>query len=452
MQSTRARPGSDLIVVGDEQLNGLIIANREGDALLQAARAQRADPRYGHYPLFAMTASRPLDGVDGDELDMLLDGFVDDEADAAAIAAEHWRPIGELRRLPATSPEARLLGYLALRPSDSLRPLRDWRSRAVYRYPLLGAFGADESGEILGLLAARGVLMRRELIERLRLCPSCSGAHLLFVDICSNCSSIDIAADESIHCFRCGHVESQGRFMAGAGLQCPNCHARLRHIGTDYDRPLEHYLCRRCGERFTEPDVIARCSICAHESHPDMLTSREAGRYQLTEYGRLCALEGRVGPGVERFDANRCLDPERFEHCLDWQLEIHRSHPHSRFALLYLQLREPGGQAGDIDATPLRHLGRDFAERLPEFIGPADVCTRTGEAEFWVLLPQSEAASTRQVLERLQASIEQTGPRHVSAAPIVAQLLASARLADAGISAHALMADLRRAAEAPASA
>nr|WP_309294963.1 hypothetical protein [Aeromonas caviae] len=27
-------------------------------------------------------------------------------------------------------------------------------------------------------------------------------------------------------------------------LLCPNCFSRLRHIGSDYDRPLENYRCR----------------------------------------------------------------------------------------------------------------------------------------------------------------------------------------------------------------
>ena len=452
MQSTRARPGSDLIVVGDEQLNGLIIANREGDALLQAARAQRADPRYGHYPLFAMTASRPLDGVDGDELDMLLDGFVDDEADAAAIAAEHWRPIGELRRLPATSPEARLLGYLALRPSDSLRPLRDWRSRAVYRYPLLGAFGADESGEILGLLAARGVLMRRELIERLRLCPSCSGAHLLFVDICSNCSSIDIAADESIHCFRCGHVESQGRFMSDGSLQCPNCHARLRHIGTDYDRPLEHYLCRRCGDRFTEPDVVARCSICSHECHPEMLTTREAGTYQLTEYGRMSALDGSASHAFQRFDADRYLNPEHFAQLLDWQIGITRAHSDCRFALILIQLSLPLAAEAGNHRVEVRSMLRGVAERLPEFLGEADVCTRTRETDFWILMPQGDSREANALLDRLQRELRAGETRLHSDMAVSARVLRSAELRDVDDQARAVMDHLLRMAESVANA
>ena len=452
MHFSSERPGSNLVVIGDDQLDGLIITGLAGEALLDAVRAQRGDPRHGHYPLFAATSGPPADGVHGAELELLLDGIVEDEEQAAAAAAEHWRQVDGQHALPASTPEARLLSYLALRPSRSLAPLRDWRSATVYRYPLLAVLGADENGESLPVLAARGLLVRRQLVERLRLCPGCGGAHLLFVDTCPNCGRIDIAADESIHCFRCGHVESQGRFMSDGSLQCPNCHARLRHIGTDYDRPLEHYLCRRCGDRFTEPDVVARCSICSHECHPEMLTTREAGTYQLTEYGRMSALDGSASHAFQRFDADRYLNPEHFAQLLDWQIGITRAHSDCRFALILIQLSLPLAAEAGNHRVEVRSMLRGVAERLPEFLGEADVCTRTRETDFWILMPQGDSREANALLDRLQRELRAGETRLHSDMAVSARVLRSAELRDVDDQARAVMDHLLRMAESVANA
>ncbi|MEX0430733.1 TackOD1 domain-containing metal-binding protein [Spiribacter insolitus] len=452
MHFSSERPGSNLVVIGDDQLDGLIITGLTGEALLEAARAQRGDPRHAYYPLFALPSGPPPDGTHGAELAMLLDGIVNDEAEAASMAAEHWREVDGQHALPASTPEARLISYLALRPSRPLAPLRDWRSPTVYRFPLLAALGAGESGESLSVLAARGLLVRRELVERLRLCPGCGGAHLLFVDTCPNCARIDIAADESIHCFRCGHVESQGRFMSDGSLQCPNCRARLRHIGTDYDRPLEHYLCRRCGDRFTEPDVVARCSICSHECHPEMLTTREAGTYQLTEYGRMSALDGSAGRVFERFDADRYLNPERFEHLLDWQMGITRAHSDCRFALVLIQLRWPAPAQSAQGRAQARVLVREFAERLPEFLREADICARTREPDFWILMPQADSREAKVILDRLQSAIRDEGTPREAGLSLSARVLRSSDLRGLGKDARSVMDQVLRASEGTANA
>ncbi len=452
MHSSNERPGSNVIVLGDDQLDGLIITGLAESTLLEAARAQRADPRHGYYPLFAAPSGPLPDGENGMELALLLDGIVKDEAQARAIAAECWDQVDGQHELPASTPEARLLSYLALRPSRPLEPLRDWRSPTIYRYPLLNALGAGESGDSLSVLAARGLLVRRQLVERLRLCPGCGGAHLLFVDTCPNCARIDIAADESIHCFRCGHVESQGRFMSDGSLQCPNCRARLRHIGTDYDRPLEHYLCRCCGDRFTEPDIIVRCSICSHECHPDMLTTREAGNYQLTEYGRMSALDGSAGHVFERFDADRYLNPERFEHLLDWQMAISQAAPECRFALILIQLHPAAPVESVSDRAQARLQVREFAERLPEFVREVDVCTRTREPDFWILMPQGDSRETRAVLDRLQNALRGGAAGQDSDMNISVRVLRSAELRDVGEDARSVMDHVLRAARGTANA
>ena len=101
-----------------------------------------------------------------------------------------------------------------------------------------------------------------ELLDRLRQCPSCSSSRLNYVDVCPECHALDIVREPSLHCFVCGHVGPQQAFLKGDALVCPNCLSQLRHIGSDYDRPLENYRCRSCGAFFVDAEVDVRCIDC----------------------------------------------------------------------------------------------------------------------------------------------------------------------------------------------
>ncbi len=439
MQFSNWGDGSNPHVIGGDRLEGLVIADLEADKLLEAALAQRADPRHGVYPLFATAPRLIADETTRIALDHVLDGYVEDAQTAHEAAEALWAGVGGYRDLPVETPDARILSYMALRNGQELCPICDWRSREVYRYPLLEAFGAGANGELLGLLANRGLLKRSALVERLRLCPSCHGAHVLFVDACPNCHALEIVPDESIHCFTCGHVASQRAFTLGGSLQCPNCRARLRHIGTEYDRPLEHFSCQRCAERFTEPEVIARCSICRYENRPDLLITREAGRYQITEYGRLSVFNHDLGTPIHRVERNGALNPTAFEHLLGWQSEIAAQHASCHFTLLLLQLDNLTELATRMTTGELSALLKGLADQLPSLTRPGDVCTRTREAEFWVLMPQAGGDETQLLIGKIQSLIESSETLNHAGLHFSAQTLESANTPIDETSGNALM-------------
>ena len=439
MQFSKWGDGSNLCVLGEDRLEGLVITHLESAVLLEAAMTQRSDPRYGIYPLYATRPRQQPDEITSAVLDHLLDGYVETAEAAGTAARTLWSGIAQQTDLPIDTPDARLMSYLALRRGYQLAPVRDWRSRELYRYPLLEAFGASADGELLGLLQQRGMLRRTGLIERLRLCPACQGAHLLFVDACPNCHGLEIEADESIHCFTCGHVASQRAFSLAGGLQCPNCRARLRHIGTEYDRPLEHHHCKRCAERFTEAEVITHCGICEHESRPELLITREVGRYEITEYGRIRVLNQDISTPLVSVERNGSLHPQVFEQLLGWQSEIAAQHPECHFTLLHIQLKHLEETSSLLTPEAASRLLRMLSERLPSLVRPGDVCTRTQSADFWVLMPQADPTATKALIEQLQALFEASDELRAANLRFSARALESGHTSLTETSGNALM-------------
>ena len=106
--------------------------------------------------------------------------------------------------------QGRLINYLWLRPNYIVQPWHEWKNPRFYRYPLLEAMSLDQSDsfEWLRNLANSKILEPVSLLDRQRECMYCRSSHLSFVDICPNCSSIDIKLQPSLHCFTCGCVDA----------------------------------------------------------------------------------------------------------------------------------------------------------------------------------------------------------------------------------------------------
>ncbi|WP_242510220.1 hypothetical protein [Halorhodospira halophila] len=101
--------------------------------------------------------------------------------------------------------------------------------------------------------------------------------------IAPECDSLEIRTEIGLHCFSCGHVAPQRRFQKNGMLKCPNCYVTLRHIGEDYDRPLENQVCDHCQHMFMEGRVQARCMACGQVHEPNSLEPCGVYRYRLSE-------------------------------------------------------------------------------------------------------------------------------------------------------------------------
>jgi diguanylate cyclase (GGDEF)-like protein len=166
----------------------------------------------------------------------------------------------------------------------TLAPIFDTDSPFAYTYPSLTKYvelTPDKTVELLDDLASRAIL-ERKLHDKVHLCPSCMRYNMNFREVCPSCGQADVEVQEMIHHFACGHVGPITQFQHGLRLICPKCRAELRHIGLDYEKPTETFLCRPNGHLFTDPEVEAACVACGAKFKPKDLINRNVYSYELT--------------------------------------------------------------------------------------------------------------------------------------------------------------------------
>ena len=184
---------------------------------------------------------------------------------------------------------------------------------------------------------------------------------------------------------------------------CPNCKNRLRHIGSDYDRPLENYRCRDCEHIFIEPAVSCHCMHCGSASEPDALTPKLIYAYQLTEKGRISATTGSVEDIFSLFDNLNNVNPVVFESMLDWLLSLCRRHADEHFSLIVIRMINVLELTDQLGRHKAKELIDEFARRVRELIRSTDLTTRTNQNTLWLLLPKTPHSGNQIVLGRILA-------------------------------------------------
>ncbi|SDI50728.1 Diguanylate cyclase, GGDEF domain [Pseudomonas panipatensis] len=307
--------------------------------------------------------------------------------------------------------ESRVLSWLWLRSSAEVHALRAPEVPQHYRYPLLEVLAEDEKVNTfawLKLMTEQKWLEEGVLVDRIRLCADCGSGRLNYVDVCPECHTLDIARQPSLHCFTCGHVGAQETFLKDGMLLCPNCLNRLRHIGSDYDRPLENYRCRSCQAFFVDAEVEARCLDCGSAHAPDKLRIREIRHFRLSEAGRLRCRQGfsNEDAGLNQFGRLNLLAGKDFYELLSWQLQLVRRYRQPSFSLIglrFVNLTETLVRLGE-------HSGHAFVDslvdRLQEAVRETDRCTRSTEEFFWLMLPHTDADGLLVVKQRLSQVAE----------------------------------------------
>lgn len=304
--------------------------------------------------------------------------------------------------------DERLLFYLYLREPGEFAPVLDRGARGLYRYPVAEALArpGEDADAWLATLVRRQLLAPGTLIDRTRHCRNCGSAHLHFLDVCPHCGSIQIRRAASLHCFTCGHVAPEADFRTEAGMVCPKCAARLRHIGVDYDRPLTQYACASCHHSFVEAGVVARCLDCATQADPETLDVREVATLRLTSHGRAALRAGQIHESFASLDLVNHVVPNYFRHLVDWALATQARHAEFGFGLMLIEFLNAAELVEAHGASRAFLMIDEFARRLHELLRQSDVSTRTTEERLWLFLPFSSAAGLAarvRGLEREQA-------------------------------------------------
>lgn len=183
----------------------------------------------------------------------------------------------------------------------------------------------------------------------------------------------------------------------------------MRHIGSDYDRPLENYRCRSCHAFFVDAEVEARCLDCGHGHAPDKLRVREVRNYRLAEAGRLRCRQGYSASVVEsdQFGQLNLLSQKNFHELLNWQLQMVRRYKKPGFSLLGLRFVNLAATINELGELRGHALVDSLVERLQEAVRDTDRCCRVSEEILWIMMPHTEAEGVEVVRKRLAQGAEQ---------------------------------------------
>lgn len=418
--------------------DAVVLGPRDAAEALAWLRALRRSRRLGLRPVL-LTASC------GPAADALSDGLANSAEGVLQRASEFRQRWQELDRPEPVDGSDLLLAFLYLHPDYLLQPIADWHDERIYYYPLadLCSRENEDGSELLSRLTQRGLLEPLQLVDRLHVCPDCRSAHLLFSELCPQCSSIDIAEQNFLHCYACGGVAPQEQYLGRDGLRCPKCSARLRHIGVDYDRALETLKCKACNGRFSEPVVTARCAGCRKQYPTDALLERRLYSLRLSGAGEAAARSGSVGDLFALLDDLSHSHPLYFAQMLNWLLALSRRHPEVHFSLLALRFPNLRTLSPQLSRGQVAQMLDTLAQRLRELVRGSDLFMRDDDELCWLLLPQTAAAGLEMLRTRiaaLSAASTQEGGQRIE---IEIATMTSAALDETASSAAIVMGHLR---------
>lgn len=401
---TLSSAGELAVPGGTEPPRGYIVDSGEASADSSLARELRKRPETALTPVFFK--GEPSDGEKE-----CLDGFGLSVEEMQAISGGINEKLRDLEDGPLQKNlSLRLLTFLYSRDGKKLRPVLDPFSDGLYSYPLADYISGElmDSSRWISELLDQGYLEEGDLVDRIRACPKCGGAHLNYVDICPSCRSMDIRQVPFIHCFTCGRVGTQDAFLREGSLQCPYCETRLRHIGSDYDRPMENYLCSSCSQIFVEPEVSCRCLLCGEWSLTDALQVRSFREYSLSERGIMAVRTGTTDDMYSVFDSLNYTKPEPFRHILDWQLQLSDRPPVEPFSLMIISFPNIDDLKGTVGRARVTEMLEGLSKRLRESIRKTDVSTRTAENDLLLLLPKTGEKGAQSLAAKLKKLEEET--------------------------------------------
>jgi GGDEF domain-containing protein len=263
----------------------------------------------------------------------------------------------------------------------------------------------DESlFQVLGFLKSQG-LLNGVFESKAHFCGQCQSAFLNFMEICPQCGSPDLHADDLIHHFECGFVGNEADFGAGQHRRCPKCRLGLRQLGVDYDKPSAVSVCNSCGHTSQDPQVTTHCYSCGAKASPDDLLQRTIWRYGLTALGTNAARFGLDGlfRSILAHEVG-ALPLSAFRQIL--ANEISRIKRYAKppstlgmFAVgeleqVYLRLGDRAGEIFEEISAAIRALLRD-----------SDVIASLNDAIFLILLVETPAAGAQRALARLETAV-----------------------------------------------
>ena len=385
----------------------------------------RESAEFCYAPIYLSQAMQQLDSlVDG------VTGNIEERLREACPILERGERVS--REKLAESHDLRLLTYMYVRGDEyALNPICAPFSQWVYSYPV-AALLLDSSSKaskilrpedltglerlrsfrfdtemimalkVVAFLEENGFIAKYTLADRIRKCPKCNTGHLNYVDLCPSCGSIDFQKKNMMHCFVCGHVAEENDFKKGMSFVCPRCGSALRHLGSDYDHPLESNECNNCGSRFVEPDVKADCLFCRARTDPSNLKVVNVYSYKLTEKGSAAVGTGNMQMEIQLFDGYNNYIFNYFCRMVEWMREYRRRYPEEVFSLLGIRFFNLYEVEHALGTDVYEKLLDELVSRIRSMVRSTDMTTSSAPETFWIALPRTPLEKSGIIAQRVE--------------------------------------------------
>ena len=384
--------------------NAFLIETPDASDALRAAEIIRNTPAVSYYPIFSRMRF-------GKKFEALCDDCVSTPQEALAKAGDMLSALSEVNsEAVLKSGDFRLLAWFYMRRGVSLVPISNPSSDDIYSYPVAECLSGDPPyhKQWLDNLRTMGQIENSRLVDRIRVCPKCSSPHVNYIDVCPSCKGIDISAKEMVHCFTCGRVGLMENFVRESSMVCPFCGTRLRHLGSDYDHPLESLICFECSHTFTDAAVLTSCHNCGARNAVNELGVVSYFTYRLSEKGRVTARVGEMETAFALFDRLGNVSYSYFEEFLDWNINMARRYKAEYTATLvavrFSNMEMIGGLVG---GARMAQMIDAITMRLKELLRGTDVVMRSSMGVLCFLLPHTNMSQDRVVTSRVMEMRDQ---------------------------------------------
>jgi hypothetical protein len=305
--------------------------------------------------------------------------------------------------------EVLLLRYLATRETETLEPRRCPTAIKGYDIPLASLILGVRSGEEFPVLDQMTALdlFRRHFHDRIHTCPHCGHFAINFREVCPSCRSVHLNVVDTIHHYRCGHVAPEADFHQREELVCRKCNRRLRHVGVDYDRPNQVFVCADCETQSPEPEVECLSLQCGRLFSPESARKLDVYSYEITGQGAAVAERGALPAGGLTEMLHETLHTVRedtFEQLVHSarNLADRYQRPYSLVRFSVMEQEELAERDGAKDLLNTLHA---LVEVLRGILRETDVICPEDEAAFRVLFLETPRQGVEQATARARAAI-----------------------------------------------
>jgi Zn finger protein HypA/HybF involved in hydrogenase expression len=315
----------------------------------------------------------------------------------------------------------RVLKFLYTR-GQQLIPVINLSSDNFYTYPIIDVFFSQLEKSSISNIFNIVEYMEKEnfvtgkFVDIIHKCSKCSSSYLNFREVCPKCGSPNISKGNLIHHFICGFTSPESNFIQKEGLMCPKCNRVLKHIGIDYDKPSNIFICNSCGINFQEPNTDVFCFKCQSKFSIEQIQKKEVKSYELTpkaiEYITYLTPEVNLSlsqSNISQINEYSNIVPYNFfEHILFLELERKKRY-NKEGTICFFQILNnflPIKQSTKKDYEMQQQQDIDLSKKIKNLLRKSDIMTFINPYTMLILFTETPIEKAKIAIEHINSEIE----------------------------------------------